>query len=242
MCSSGVAAASTISCAATPEPDALSLAPGTSSPRSSRSASTASERARPPIAAGAAIRPAREPAHAAGRPPARAPKARERRAAPPAASPPGVEQQAVARRVHVPAETDASPLFAARRNAGDDVRARLAREEVRDRRHAEVALEHERGKRCARDCGARPAGPSLQQTAGQRGTEHARRTAEAKWRSRGSAPARPRCHSSPSHATSASPARRLVLRARAPGPYLGREQTDDGQRRLSRVARRCDRL
>ena len=51
VCSSGDAAHSAASCIATAAPEALSLAPGTSVPRSSRSASAASEIAMPPSAA-----------------------------------------------------------------------------------------------------------------------------------------------------------------------------------------------
>ena len=79
MCSSGVGRALGGELRATPQPEALSFAPGTSSPRSSRSASIASEKASPPSAA-AQRAAAREPAEQRAGGQQRAPKPRDLRA------------------------------------------------------------------------------------------------------------------------------------------------------------------
>ena len=167
-----------------PEPDALSLAPGTSSPRSSRSASIASaEGERRPIAARRGARPPRSRRSSGPR------RKHERRDSAGSAGRArrrctrrGVEHQAGAGRVHVPAQAHAPPRRSPRAGRCATTLTLGSRESRSDsgvRRRspssasAASAAERERVARRRRRARA------LQQPSGERRRRTARRTGAA---------------------------------------------------------------
>jgi hypothetical protein len=84
---------------------------------------------------------------------------------------PWMEHEPGPRRVEMAGDTDPLPFFSSRSDTRDDVRARSARCEVRDRGHSQVAFERKGSKcrQCEQIAGSRM--PFLQEGTGKRGAE-----------------------------------------------------------------------
>ena len=163
MLASGCSARSAISRAATATPEALSFAPWTSEPRSSRSASSARPTAATPRAAASSPRPGRNRDRSGSVAPAATASDWRRDPAPEEPRHRGVKQEPRARAVEMADQAERPAGLPAGLERRDHAASLAAGEQVRHRGGAELALERHRPRRAHRQRGAGAPHPLRQQ-------------------------------------------------------------------------------